>query len=72
MVKVPGICKVHDLNLFDIFQHITKKLGDYRIDTVYKVAVSVKDGKKRRLKKVKVACWSSGCDCCGPYQDYVK
>lgn len=63
-VKIPGIIKVESFSDYGIFQKLKEKYGA-KNGIVYKVAVSYKVGKRRKLKKVRVIS-EVFCECCGP------
>lgn len=62
-VKIPGIVKVDYISEYEVFNKLKQK-HHVQNDIVYKVAISYKVGKRRKLKKVRVIS-QVFCDCCG-------
>lgn len=74
VIKLKGIAKVDSDSEYDIREGLQKLLSKNGLnpwggtEAKYKVSLSIKRGKRRKLKKLIVHHYNRyPCECCGPY-----
>ena len=75
MIKLKKIFKMGEGKVWTYeFEDYLRKLGICYEEGEYKLSVSRKFGKRRKIKKMKIRYWSQYCECCGRnyYAEFIE